>query len=88
MVVQVRLAEIAADVEVESPSIIAMLVDMLSSKDEDVVEATVDSLNSIVQQSPSRIANIQLEPLLSAVNPRDAVVARVLESLRRRVGQL
>lgn len=82
---QARIAEVASETANWSADISKMLVAMLSSNSPDVVEASLDSLNSICQLSPDRLNGKDLRLALDRVTPSDTVVARVLESLKQRV---
>ena len=82
---QARLAEVASEVSTGAPSIPLMLIAMLSSSDSEVVEASLDSLNSISQSSPERFGGLDIGPALDKIKPAGNACASILESLRRRV---
>lgn len=81
--VQTRIAEVASEVPEWTHSIGTMLLEMLSSDNDDVVEASLDSLNSISQQDPERLKNPAFQHALQNVDVADAVVTRVLQSLQK-----
>jgi hypothetical protein len=84
---QARLAQISSEISADTPSVIQMLVAMLSSSDSEVVEASLDSLNSICQLSPERLEKLDLRQALTNVKPVGKTFTIVLESLKRRLTQ-
>ena len=85
-IVQSRIAEVAGDVSNWTEDIGKMLVAMLTSDSDDVVEASIDSLHSIAQSSPDRLQKAVVSQALEAVRPQKSpLVATVLESLKRRI---
>ena len=86
LTVQARLAEIASETTRTNDDMVSMLLQMLCSEDPDVVEASIDSLNQIVQRSPEQIDRNALRDGLRGVSPRGRVVAKVLQSLKDRAG--
>lgn len=86
--VQTRIAEVASEVRNWTHSIGAMLLEMLSSDDDDVVEASIDSLNSISQQNPNRLRDPAFKQALQRLDVADAVVTRVLQSLQRNLSNV
>lgn len=68
-VAQERLAQVASELSVEIPSIVEMLIDMLSSSNADVVEASLDSLNSIIEKSPGRFDRLEIREVLEKIVP-------------------
>lgn len=62
-------------------------MEMLTADIADVIEASMDSLNSIFQHAPCELQNRYIAPLLESLEPRDHVVALVVDSLKRRLGE-
>jgi hypothetical protein len=83
-VAQARLAEVTSGLSIENPSIAEMLIDMLSSSNAEVMEASLDSLNSIVQQSPERLDGLEIGEVLESIVPTGKLCAVLLESLKQK----
>lgn len=82
VLVQARIAEVASEIESWVSDIETILIEMLSSRSDDVVEASIDSLNSIAQTDLNRLDPVMLRTRLSRLaTPRSPVCNAVLESL-------
>ena len=58
---------------------------MLKSEHAEVVEASIDSLNSIAQSDIEKLASLDFESVVNSVEPIDSVVAAILNSLKTRL---
>ena len=83
-----RIAQIVTDVSGRNEYLGYMLYDMLSSSNCEVVEASVDSLNSLSQSQPQNLNLEKLQLLLKEEFSGGDLFNRVLESLRQRVEEL
>ncbi|MEI8019593.1 MAG: hypothetical protein WCH39_15415 [Schlesneria sp.] len=82
---QTRLAEVASEVSIQTPSVAEILVSMLSSNNSEVVEASLDSLNSICERLPECLERLDIGTALANVVPGGKCCVIVLESLKRKV---
>jgi hypothetical protein len=83
-VCQTRLAEVSSEMPIEVTAVAEMLLAMLSSSISEVVEASLDSLNSICQRSPDIFNRLDIGNALANIVPVSKSCAIVLESLKRR----
>ncbi|MGV3607913.1 MAG: hypothetical protein ACO1RA_16015 [Planctomycetaceae bacterium] len=85
---QIRIAEIASGIEKPSCGIGTMLVQMFSSSDADLVEASLDSINAIMQRDDSVIPLSSLQLALSGFvikgKTGNAILNRVKHLLEKR----
>jgi hypothetical protein len=81
--VQARIAEVTSGITNWTDDIGELLVAMLSSASTEVLEATVDSLNSIAQVSSERLRGTAISQAFRRVTPRDRIMEKVIESLNK-----
>ena len=85
--VQERIAEIAGAITNFNSDTFQMLIAMLSSEIVDVVERSIDSLNSIAQLTPEYLDMKKIERALEGIEPNDHVIGGILNCLKRIIKQ-
>lgn len=83
---KVRLANVIPEVSSWNSWMGTILVEMLSSEDVALQEASVDAINSVAQSFPDRIPrNAKFKDAIREIKSESPVVSTVLDSLRKKL---
>ncbi|CAM2070414.1 hypothetical protein SCOR_33885 [Sulfidibacter corallicola] len=81
--VQSRIAELISEISFWNDELFNMLLEMLRSDNREVSEASLDTLNSIVQTSPNKLDYKKIDKALQNIKERDIIFNTILRSLKK-----
>lgn len=84
---QARLADVTSDLSQPLPEVVALLVEMLGSRHEVVVDASLSSLHALVRRGTVGLDKNRLRGILAGLPPGGPIRQKLFSSLVQQLGE-